>query len=719
MTLTRPILLVDDDPTILDYVERQLVSMVPNEIVIFQDPAKALEWAKHNIAALGLIDFRMPNYSGLDLIKHLRRLNGYQNNPMIMLTSETSRDLIPALFDAGFTDYTHKPIQRNELFARIHNALDLYESKLILQNEKDHLTKMVNQAKSELIEKEMRFRLAIEATEDGIWDYDFETQNLFLSKKWFAILGFSDDDAPQEFTFWSSRIVDADLHIFTSALDALLNGEKTSMNCTYRMVRKDAEIIWVTTKGRLYRDEQNDCVRIVGAQCDVTEMKSAYKQLVHDALHDALTSLPNRALLEERLQHALIRLKRSPENTFSVVFLDVDNFKDINDTFGHAAGDRLLIELGHILRACSREVDTVARLGGDEFVLLLEKTATKADITVVTDRIYQSLQKSFPIVDSHIELRVSMGSVIVDQNYDTVSQIIKNADIALYQSKDRGRNCLTHFDQSMKNLDPRKKALLESLKTALESHEIEIYYQPIVCLRTHDVKGFEALLRWNHPQMGLISPVDFIPLAERNDMINKLSSFVLKGALDQLAVWHRELGHDDLFICVNVVSTQIAEPGFLETLQKDCMLNQIDPSKVILEFSEVSLSQVFKWDSLFLNELKQAGFHIALDDYGESRASIRSLVDYKMSTLKVDRSLSLEILHDERKRRLFDLMIHLGHETGLKVVVEGIQTQDILNYVERSQAEYGQGFLFSKPAPVKEATKYLLKHAPSANSRAG
>ncbi len=713
-----PILVVDDDKHILEYVSRHLESMFGNEVICFQDPRDALAWAEQNKAALGVIDFRMPNLSGIELVRQLRRLDDYEDVPMMMLTSDTNRDLIPEIFDAGFTDYTIKPIERKELFSRVNMGLQLHESKQTLETEKERLQLLVNEAEAIIREKEQRFRYAIDSTNDGIWDLHLKTNSLFLSNNWFKILGFSEDDLPHSLEFWCSRIHGEDLHIFTSALDALRQGKMDSINCSYRMIHKSGHIIWVTTKGKVQLDSHHSPIRVVGAHRDETETKNTFHQLTHDAFHDALTGLANRALLDERLAHVFLRYKRSSDSQFAVIFVDVDNFKQINDTFGHAIGDQLLIQLANILSSEAREIDTVCRIGGDEFIILLERTSLESDVLQIADRIYNCLSQPLTIAGNAIKLELSMGAAAINNTYESANQLLKNADIALYKAKENGRNQIVMFDDTMQSLDPRKRILLDSLRSALDNEEMEVYYQPIVDLKSKTLSGFEALLRWNHPDMGLISPVDFIPLAERNDTIVELSEFVLKEAIQQLAKWQKEYQRPDLFMCINMVSDQISQPDFLENLHLKCTTNNIKPSDLVLEFSEYCLSQVFKWDSLFLNELKTSGYNIALDDYGESRASIRSLIDYRIDVLKVDRSLTLEVLHDERKRRLFDLMISLSHEVGLKVVIEGIQSSELLTYSEKSKAQYGQGFLFAKPITAMEATDLIVTGINTAKIRA-
>lgn len=715
-----PILVIDDNEDHLEFSSRTLDTFFSKPIVSFTSPEEAYEWAETNEALLCLIDFRMPGLSGLDLTKKLRRLTSYEDTPIILVTADVSREMIPEIFDAGCNDYVTKPINARELFARVDSALRLRESLLLLRDENGKLSERIDDAKSQIEDREMRFRLAVDATETGIWDLDINKEEIYFSHKWLQILGYQvDDEIPHTLDFWNNRIVEDDLYIFETALNRVCTGKTDVIDCTFRMLHRNNHEIWVNVKGKLYSDVRHNPWRIVGAIYDITEMQETYEELSHSALHDKLTGLPNRALFEERLERAFMRYKRNPKSIFTLMFIDVDNFKYINDTYGHSTGDRFLMYVAEALKVSTRDVDTIARFGGDEFVILLDRMNNPDSITACTERLCNFLNTPLTIAGQDIRVTLSIGAVTVTSDYENVTQITKDADVALYQAKENGRDQLVIFDQSLKHLDPRKKILLETLSSALDNKEMEIFYQPLVDIQTGQTKGFESLLRWHHPSMGLISPVDFIPLAERTQMIVNLGNFVMSGALKQLSEWQQESNNKDLIMCINVSHDQISLPTFLESLKADCAQYNLNHECVVLEFSEYCLSQVFKWDNMILNELRDAGFNIALDDYGESRASIRSLVDFKINMLKVDRSLTLEVLHDDRKRKLFDLMIHLGHETDLKVVVEGIQTIPILDYVKKTKTTLGQGFLYSKPVPADEAAVFLNQNAYTVQKEAG
>lgn len=703
------ILLVDDQKINIDCMSLHLSKFFECELQIFLSPTQALEWSEHNEFDLAIIDYHMSELSGVELVRAIRRQKRHQNVPLVMVTSEKDKSIISDAFDAGVSDYLNHPYERSELIARIQNLLNLRKATVKLQNEKQDLNELVKKATSDLQESEERFRLAFEGARDGIWDWDLRTGDTFYSSNWCKMLGYEKDEVPALPAFWMARVHPDDSYVLTSAIDHHVMGKSDVIDCEYRIKHRKKYDVWVHTTGKAVRDSHGTVIRIVGAQSDITDLKEIQTKLTHNALHDSLTGLPNRSLFNERLNQAFLRFKRNENDKFSILFVDLDHFKDINDTYGHGAGDKILVEVTNFLKRCTREVDTVARIGGDEFIILLEDTGTEAEAKIYIDRLYEEAKTPISIVGSNVQVSLSIGSAFAHRSHMSHESVLKEADVALYQAKEKGRGCAVFYRRDMGEVSPRRREIKASLGSALANKEIVIFYQPIVCLKTLEHLGYEALLRWHHPTMGIIDPEDFIPVAEKDDTIVGLGTFVMEGAIAQLAEWQKKYKKPDLFMCINVTSAQVFQEGYFDLLQKTCVRSTIIPDKVVLEFSEIGFSEIYKWNSKILGEMKKAGFHIALDDYGEGRASIRSLVDYQMDFLKIDRSLSLEALTDDRKRRLFDLMIHLGHESKFQIVVEGIQTPEILKYVMGSNAQMGQGYLFSRPCPPQKIEELLEK----------
>lgn len=707
--IVQKILIVDDEQSNVDYMSRQLTNFFECEVVAFLDPTEALVWSKINDFDLGLFDYRMPDLSGVDLVKAIRSQSRHHSVPLVIITADDNKAIIPSAFDAGASDYLTKPFDRSEFAARVRNLLHLRKTTLQLEDDNQSLEQHIEQATAKLQESEQRFRLAVEGTRDGVWDWNIKTGEIFYSANWCEMLGYQKDDVAPFPAFWMGRVHPDDLYILTAAIDNHISGKSDAIDCEYRIRHRKDYMIWVHTKGKAVRDARGVAVRMVGAQTDISSLKEAQAQLAHSALHDILTGLPNRSLFNERLNQAFLRYKRNVSDKFAVLFIDLDKFKEINDTYGHASGDKVLTVVTGILEKCTREVDTVARIGGDEFVILLEQTGTEDEAKIYVNRLYQETKTPVHLAGRDIKISLSVGAAFVDETHDSSDVVLKEADVALYQAKEQGRDRAVFFKDDMGGCSPRRREMIASMGNALVNNEIEIYYQPIVSLETQEHIGYEALLRWHHPTMGTISPEDFIPIAEKDDTIVRLGTYVMKGAMAQLTKWQAKYQNPDLFMCINVTSAQIFQKGFFELLQTSCAQEGLDSDKIVLEFSEIGFAEIYKWDCSILNEIKVAGFHIALDDYGEGRASLRSLVDYQMDWLKIDRSLSLEMLTDERKRCLFDLMVHLGAESGLQIVVEGIETAPILEYVKRSQAHMGQGFLYSRPCPPKEIEALLKK----------
>lgn len=703
------ILLVDDEKMNIEYMSRQLINCLGCEVQSFLNPVQALAWAKTNDFDLGLIDYRMPELSGIELVKAVRCQKRHHSVPLIMVTSDNSQFIVSEAFDAGVSDYLTRPYERSEFIARVQNLLTLRKTTVKLEADKQDLNQRIQQATAELQESEERFRLALEGTKDGIWDWDLRTGEIFYSSNWCKMLGYQKEDVPTLPAFWMARVHPDDSYILTAAIDNHVMGKSDTIDCEYRLKHRKNYDVWVHTKGKAVRDKQGTAIRIVGAQSDISTIKEIQTQLTHSALHDTLTGLPNRSLFNERLNQAFLRFKRNQKDKFAVLFVDLDDFKDVNDTYGHSAGDKILTEITNFLKRCTREVDTVARIGGDEFVILLEETGTEAEAQIYIDRLYEEIKHPIHIVGSDLKISLSVGAAFVHPSHNSHESSLKEADVALYQAKEKGSGCAVFYRRDMGEVSPRRREIKASLGSALANDEIFIYYQPIVCLETQKYIGYEALLRWHHPTMGIIDPEDFIPLAEKDNTIVRLGTFVMEGAMEQLARWQKKYKNPELFMCINVTSAQVFQEGYFDLLKMTCARSKIVSDKIVLEFSEIGLAEIYKWNCFVLSDMKKAGFHIALDDYGEGRASIRSLVDYQMDYLKIDRSLSLEAPTDERKRRLFDLMIHLGLESDLQIVVEGIQTPEILKYVISSKAQMGQGYLFSKPCPPQQIEKLLKR----------
>ncbi|VEP15532.1 Response regulator receiver modulated diguanylate cyclase/phosphodiesterase [Hyella patelloides LEGE 07179] len=451
-------------------------------------------------------------------------------------------------------------------------------------------------------------------------------------------------------------------------------------------------------------------------QQEIKERQKAEQKLVRDALHDGLTGLPNRNLLMDRIERSLQMTKRNPNYLFALLFIDLDRFKVINDSQGHLIGDRLLIEISQLLAKDLRDGDTLARLGGDEFVILLDNIKHLTDATKVADRIKKQLQSSFNLEGQTVFTSASIGIALSATGYDNSSQILRDADIAMYRAKAKGKACYEVFDQAM-YLETLKAIELESdLRLALKRNEFTLHYQPIVSLKENTLIGFEALIRWQHPQKGFISPVDFIPVAEDTGLIIPIGDWVLKEACQQLRTWQQKFAAlpqiNSLTISVNIASQQIQEANFIEKLERVLAETGLDGNCLILEITERVLVDSGQNTNNTLAEIKRRNIKLSIDDFGTGYSSLSYLRRLPIDNLKIDRSFVENINSNAESFEIVKTIITLAHTLQLKAIAEGVETREQVNQLKTLGCESAQGYLFAKPLAVKnlESTIFIIYH---------
>ena len=431
------------------------------------------------------------------------------------------------------------------------------------------------------------------------------------------------------------------------------------------------------------------------------QLSASEAQAQHLAFHDVLTGLPNRALVEERLTQALGRLMRS-EGQIALLLLDLDRFKLVNDTYGHHAGDELIIDVGHRLSELVRENDTVGRLGGDEFVVILEGITSPHVIEQLCERIIASLARPFTLLGSQTWIGVSIGVATAPQNASDRLELMRKADIALYEAKSQGRGQHRIFDESMDESVKKRQQIAGDLRIALQSkRDLAVYYQPLMDIAGQKVVGLEALIRWNHPVHGLISPGDFIPLAEEMGLIIQLGEWVLREACRVSLAW------PDLSMAINVSPLQFRSAGFVERVKAIVKQEKTQPSRIELEITEGVLIEDEKGAQEIMSELRQAGFRIALDDFGTGYSSLNYLRHFSVDKIKIDRSFTQSLGVTENSTAIIESVVRLGQAMGLTVTAEGVETSGQMQALAEAGCNQLQGFLFSH-AVAEEEIKELL-----------
>ncbi len=449
---------------------------------------------------------------------------------------------------------------------------------------------------------------------------------------------------------------------------------------------------------------------------DVTDRKRLEEELSYQAFHDSLTGLANKALFQDRLQHAVARNQRSGSH-LAVLFLDLDNFKTVNDSLGHAAGDEMLRRVAETLVGCVRRIDTAARLGGDEFAVLVEDIADRQDAVGLAERILTAMRHTVNVGTKEISASVSIG-ITFDAPGITSDQLLRNADLAMYTAKERGKNRFEEFENEMHATVVARLEVQADLNRALAGGELIVYYQPIVDLRTDLIVGFEALARWRHPQRGLLSPISFIPFAEESDLITKIDSLVLSEACDQARRWQLEFGAPELAMSVNVSSRRLIDL----TLAQDVagVLDEVglDPSSLILEITESAMMRDTEVAAHNLGILKALGVRIALDDFGTGYSSLSYLERLPIDILKIDRTFVSTIEQSTGAVGLAPAIVQLAHTLGHATIAEGIENPAQAVLLRQIGCQLGQGFHLAVPQDA-DAAGELFRSRRSARARPG
>lgn len=554
----------------------------------------------------------------------------------------------------------------------------------------------------EVRKSEELYRLIAENTSDIISVVNAEGDFLYLSPAHKAVF---DHDVPDErFHNLFEWIVEDDRDIMAFAIQHTYSTRKEyTVECRIQTSRK--ETIWTESKINPIVDELGNVSKLLFVTRDITDRKQSEELIHHLAYHDALTDLPNRRMYTQHLSREIMQAKRFQSN-LAVLFLDLDRFKDVNDSFGHDVGDLLLVEAANRLKACLRPTDVVARLGGDEFTVLLSQLADREEAAALANQIMEALQRPFILQDHSFNVSCSIGIALYPQDGDNADDLLKRADTALYTVKSRGKNGYDFFDPTMEAKSLERILMENELRKAIEQEQFQIYYQPKIDIATDTLTGMEALVRWVHPELGVIPPNRFIPIAEETGMIIALGEWILRQACRQNKIWHDQ-GYL-LKVSVNLSARQIYQKDLVEMIKQILAETELAAEWLELEITE-SIFVKMEEATAVLQQIRDIGIHISIDDFGTGYSSFSYIKSLPVDTIKIDASFIRDIHHNQESQAIVKAIVTIAQSLNMNVIAEGIELNDQAAALQQNGCDHGQGYLFSRPLATDDFERYLRK----------
>ena len=690
MTRQGSVLIVDDSEANRDALSRRLARhgfLV--EVAVGGD--EALTLAAMRAFDIVLLDVEMPGMSGLEVLARLRETRSQTELPVIMVTARTQGADIVEAFRLGANDYVTKPIDFQVALARV----------------RTHLSH--KWAVEDLRASEERYALAARGANDGLWDWNVASNEVYWSPRWKAMLGYDESEIGVSLDEWLTRVHPDDVPHVTEALGAHLTGRSVHYESEHRIRHRNGMFRWMLCRGAAVRDGEGVVTRLAGSLTDITDAKVA----------DALTGLPNRLQFIDLLDRAIGRTQRRQDELFAILILGLDRFKAVSNSLGPLMADCLLVAVASRLQTAlstqepgvthQRRV-TLARLGGDEFTILLEEIVDASDAVRLAEHLRAALREPFDIDGHQVFMSAAVGITVSTTGYVRPEDALQDAAIALQRAKAEAATPCELFDPAMRERAVSRLRMEMDLRHAIDRQEFEVVYQPIVALSTGAITGFEALARWRHPERGLISPVEFIPVAEDTGLIRQLGRIILTESCRRMADWQSRLGAKaPSIMCVNVSSRQLAQLDLADEIEAVMRETGLESSWLKLEITESAfITDVWAAEAT-LRRMQGLGVEWSLDDFGTGYSSLSYLHRLQADTVKVDRSFVSRMGADRHGSEMVRAIVALAHNLGMDVVAEGVETAAQLSQLLAIGCEYAQGFYFSEP--VGAAAAEALIHA--------
>jgi diguanylate cyclase (GGDEF)-like protein len=686
------ILIIEDDPVCSGLVEATL-EREGFSCRCFTCGREALGWLADNTPSVILLDYSLPDMTGTLFIEEMR-VQGI-TVPFIMVTGCEDASLAVRIMKTGASDYLLKDAtflkRLPAVVARTRNEAETLER--------------LKRAEKSLRLSETRLARAQKIARMGSWEWNILTGEIHWSDELYRIFGLSaEQGAPVSMEWLYTLVNPLDMVAFKKAVRSTIK-TGSALDVNYRIITCDEGEKVVNFQGEIEYDKSGRACILSGTTLDITAKINAESEIRQLINYDSLTGLPNRTLLHDRLHLAISQASRD-RNLLGVLMLDLDRFKHINESMGHLAGDKLLKAVAGRLQVCLRDSDTLARLGGDEFVVILVGVAHEEDIATVAKKILAVVSEPFYVEGTEIFSTCSIGIAVYPMDGEDSHTLMKHADMAMYQAKGVERNNFQFFSSEMNNLVMERMMLESSMRKGLERGEFFLVYQPQVDARTGEIFGMEALVRWQHPDMGLLSPDRFISLAEENGLIIPLGEWVLNCACRQNKAW-QDQGFPPMRVAVNLSGKQFGQYHLDEVVAATLLETGLDARWLELELTESVIMKDAAQSTVLLNKFKMMGISLAIDDFGTGYSSLAYLKNFPISRLKIDRSFVRDLTTNPDDAAIARIIIDIARSLNLCVIAEGVETRAQMQFLSFNNCVEMQGYHFSRPVPAEEFTELL------------
>ncbi len=695
------LLVVDDEPRMLNSL-RDLISINGYKVLTALGGREAVTRLEESNIDLMLLDLKMPGFSGHQVMDYVEEKN--LDTTVVVVSGETSFDAMSQVLRRRAYDYLKKPYAPDELLQTVENALH-----------QRHLQKQNQTIEFKLKESERLHRYMVNSSPDIIYMLDKEGRFTFVNDRIVQLLGYRKDELVGQ--HYSDLVYFEDIEQARYVFNERRTDERIARNVELRLKCKDPDSapkhfetntvpIELSATGVYHGNEEDrEYLGTYGVARDVTDRKEAERTINFQAYHDLLTQLPNRALFKDRLNLALAQTKRSSQR-LAVMFLDLDRFKLVNDTLGHICGDELLQAVSHRLQECLREGDTLARFGGDEFTLLLPQIYGQEDAEAIAKKIIAKLRDPFFIEGHELYVTISIGIAMYPHDGTSMEMLVKNADIAMYCIKGRGSNDYQFFSSEMNNVSVARLSLERDMRKAMENDQFTLYYQPQVDVASGRIVAMEALIRWEHPDRGLIPPSEFVAVAEETGLIMQLGEWALRTACETLRSWQID-GIIDVRMAVNLSALQVEHKNFVDHIIREVKRNSLIGENLEVEITENLIMQDMDNTIQKLIKLNEYGVKVAIDDFGTGYSSLSYLQRLPIHTVKIDRSFVHEIKSQPDDACIVNAIIAMAKGLKLNLIAEGVETAEQFNYLRDQGCTEVQGFMFGHPMTEQDARKIL------------